>query len=152
MTTMKTTLKKSYSELIKLPTFEERFRYLKIPGAVGIKTFDSMRWLNQAFYHSKEWRDFRNYIIARDLGCDLACEDRVIYVVKGDPHKTRILIHHINPITIEDLESHNEIVLDPENVITTQTSTHRAIHYSDESILVTAPIERTPNDTSPWLV
>lgn len=149
---MKTTLKKSYSELIKLPTFEERFRYLKIPGSVGMKTFDSMRWLNQTFYHSYEWRHLRDFVIARDLGCDLGCEDRVIYIDPKDPKRDRILIHHINPITIEDLESHNPIILDPENVITTQSITHRAIHYSDESILMLDPIERRPNDTCPWLL
>lgn len=117
-----------------------------------MKTFDSMRWLNQSFYHSTEWRRFRDYIIARDLGCDLACNDRTIYIDPKDPHRSRILIHHINPITIEDLEKHNPLILDPENVITTQTNTHRAIHYSDESILILDPVERSPNDTSPWLV
>lgn len=138
--------------MIKLPTFEERFRYLKLGGMIGEKTFDSMRWLNQNFYRSYEWRQFRNYIIARDLGCDLACEDRVIYSLQDDPRREHILIHHINPITVEDLETFNPLILDPENVITTQSSTHRAIHYSDESILMLDPVVRKPNDTCPWLL
>lgn len=137
-----TTLTKSYSELSKLPTFVERFRYLKLGSTIGFKTFDDMRWLNQGFYHSKEWRDFRRWIVQRDHGCDLGCLDREIH--------DRIVIHHINPITIEDLERHNPIILDPENVITTVDLTHRAIHYSDESILMLDPVDRKPFDTCPW--
>lgn len=137
-----TSLKKSYSELISFPTFIERFRYLQIRSSIGFKTFDDMRWLNQGFYHSPEWRDFRRWIVQRDLGCDLACPDREIH--------DRIVIHHINPITPEDLEQHNPLILDPENVITTVDLTHRAIHYSDESILILDPVSRSPFDTCPW--
>ena len=137
-----TKLTKSYSELISLPTFVDRFRYLKCRNPVGFHTFDDYRWANQAFYHSKEWRDFRRWIVQRDMGCDLACEDRPIH--------ERIIIHHINPITIEDLEYHNPLILDPENVITTVSLTHQAIHYSDESILTLDPIVREPFDTCPW--
>lgn len=133
---------KSYSELIKLPTFLERFKYLQLRSSIGFKTFDDMRWLNQDFYHSKEWRDFRRWIVQRDHGCDLACLDREIY--------DRIIIHHINPITVKDLEDHNSMILDPENVITTVDLTHRAIHYSDESILMLDPVDRKPFDTCPW--
>ncbi len=138
----KTILKKSYSELIKLTTFVERFRYLQLHGEIWYKTFDDVRWLNQAFYHSTEWRQFRNFIARRDNFCDLACYGREIH--------DRIVIHHINPITIEDLETHNPIVLDPENVITTVDLTHKAIHYSDESILMLDPVVRKPFDTCPW--
>lgn len=138
----KTILLKSYSELIKLPTFVERFKYLRLKGSIGFKTFDDVRWLNQAFYHSPEWRQFRNFIAQRDNFCDLACSDREIH--------DRIVIHHINPITIEDLESHNPIILDPENAIATVDLTHKAIHYSDESILVLDPVVRKPFDTCPW--
>ena len=137
-----TKLTKSYSELISIPTFVERFRYLRVHAAIGHTTFDDVRWLNQAFYHSLEWRQFRNYIAQRDNFCDLACPDREIH--------DRIVIHHINPITIEDLENHNPIVLDPENVITTVDLTHKAIHYSDESILTLDPVIRSPFDTCPW--
>lgn len=138
----KTKLMKSYSELIKLPTFIERFRYLQLRGSIGFKTFDDVRWLNQTFYHSTEWRQFRSFIARRDGFCDLACSDRAIH--------DRIVIHHINPITIDDLETHNPIVLDPENVITTVDLTHKAIHYSDESILMLDPVIRKPFDTCPW--
>lgn len=137
-----TTLTKSYSELIKLPTFIERFKYLQLHGSVGIATFDDVRWLNQAFYHSPEWRRFRNQIAQRDNFCDLACSDREI--------RDRIVIHHINPITVEDLEKHNPIILDPENAIATNDLTHKAIHYGDESILILDPIVRKPFDTCPW--
>lgn len=133
---------KSYSELIKLSTFEERFRYLKIPGSVGVETFADYRWLNQRFYHSPEWRSLRNWIIARDHGCDLACLDRPAY--------ESLLIHHINPLTVEQLENHDSAIMDPENLISTVRLTHQAIHYSDESILMTSPIERSPFDTCPW--
>ena len=137
-----TILTKSYSELIKLPTFVERFRYLQSRNPIGFKTFDDARWLNQGFYHSAEWRRFKREIAQRDNFCDLGCPDREIY--------DRIVIHHINPITIEDLEMHNPIILDPENVITTTDRTHRAIHYSDESILTLDPVVRRPFDTCPW--
>lgn len=135
---------KTYSELITLPTFEERYEYLRIGGRVGEDTFGYDRYLNQAFYKSGEWLRFRNYIISRDNGCDLGCSDREI------PNGLRIIIHHIEPITADDIINHSSRLLDPDNAITTIDNTHRAIHYSDNSILTLAPIERRPNDTCPW--
>lgn len=135
---------RTYSELIKLRTFEERFEYLKLNGQVGSETFGFDRIFNQMFYTSKEWKDFRREIIVRDSGCDLACEDREI---RGE----RILIHHMNPITLEDLETHSDFLLNPEFVITTTFSTHRAIHYGDRDLLIpSVVVERKKNDTCPW--
>lgn len=133
---------KSYSEMIALPTFEERFKYLQLKGSVGKYTFGSGRYLNQILYHSMEWRSLRNEIILRDNACDLACED---FDIRG-----KILIHHINPITVEDVINRSPIVFDPENLITTTYNTHNAIHYGDESLLVLDPITRSKNDTIPW--
>ena len=140
MTTMITN--RCYSELITLPTFIERFRYLKLDGLVGMDTFGHDRWLNQVLYRSAEWKRFRNGIIVRDNGCDLGCEDRPIF--------GNILIHHINPLTIEDVLNRDPKIFDEENVICTQLITHNAIHYGDESILYQEPITRKPNDTCPW--
>ena len=135
---------RTYSELIKLRTFEERFEYLKLNGQVGSETFGFDRIFNQMFYTSKEWKDFRREISVRDSGCDLACEDREI-------HGERILIHHMNPITLEDLETHSDFLLNPEFVITTTFSTHRAIHYGDRDLLIpSVVVERKKNDTCPW--
>ena len=133
---------RTYSELITLPTFEERFRYLKLGGAVGQDTFGFDRIFNQKFYKSREWKRVRDIVIARDMGCDLGIEDREIY--------GNILIHHLNPISLEDLKNHTDYLLNPEYLICTTHATHNAIHYGDESLLVTAPIERTKNDTCPW--
>ena len=133
---------RTYSELITIPTFEERFEYLKLNGSVGLETFGRDRYLNQILYNSPEWRRFRPEIIVRDNGCDLACEG---YEIFG-----KILIHHINPITAKDILNRNPKVFDPENVITTVHNTHNAIHYGDENLLITAPIERSRNDTCPW--
>lgn len=133
---------KTYSELIELPTFMERFRYLKIGGAVGRETFGHDRYLNQILYSSQEWKDFRRDIIIRDNGCDLACEDREIM--------QRAMVHHIDPITVEDVLRRHPKIFDPENVITTWLRTHNAIHYGDESLLITEPIARTQFDTCPW--
>lgn len=136
-------LVRTYSKLITLPTFEERFEYLKLNGVVADETFGSNRWINQAFYRSREWRDFRDRIIIRDNGCDLGVAG---YEIHGP-----ILIHHINPITYDDLINRSQCLLDPENVICTNMyTTHNAIHYGDASILITGPIERRPNDTIPW--
>ena len=133
-----------YSELITLPTFEERFEYLKLPGVVGQATFGGNRWLNQRFYTSKEWKTFRRDIIVRDNGCDLGIDDG-LHDIHG-----RILIHHLNPIRIEDLKERSfDILLDPENVICVSHKTHEAIHYSDANLLETYH-ERTPNDTKLW--
>lgn len=133
---------RTYSELIKLHTFEERFRYLQLHGAVGIDTFGFDRVFNQMFYTSREWKRVRDIVIARDNGCDLGIEGREIY--------GRVLIHHLNPISLEDIESASEYLLNPEYLITTTHSTHNAIHYGDESKLFTGPIERKKNDTCPW--
>ena len=139
MTTIKT-----YSELIQLPTYEDRFHYLKIGGKVGEDTFGCNRHLNQIFYKSPEWSRVRDLVIVRDLGCDLACVDREI-------HGQKILIHHMNPITVADIQNRSDFLLDPEYLITVTKRTHDAIHYGDETILMaTMPIERTPNDTCPW--
>ena len=134
---------RTYTDLIKLPTFQERFEYLKLNGQVGVSTFGFDRIFNQRFYTSKEWRDFRRTIILRDNGCDLGVPD---YEIRGK----RVVIHHLNPITLEDFEKNPEILLDPENAITTTHLTHNAIHYGDDNLLPTPPIERKPNDTCPW--
>lgn len=133
---------KTYSELISLSTFEERFKYLQIKGAVGKDTFGYDRYLNQVLYSSPEWKRFRHEINIRDNGCDLACEGFEIY--------GRFIVHHLNPITVSDVKNRNPKIFDPDNVILTTHSTHNAIHYGDEKKLVIAPIERTKNDTCPW--
>ena len=138
---MNTTIR-CYSELITIPTFIDRFRYLKLGGQVGVVTFGHDRILNQVLYGSIDWKRFRRDIIIRDNGCDLGCEGHEIY--------GRALVHHINPVTIEDVLRRDPKVFDPENVITTILNTHNAIHYGDEDLLFTAPIERTQNDTCPW--
>lgn len=139
---MKTMSIRTYSELITLPTFEERYEYLKLGGSVGQETFGYDRYLNQLLYRSTDWRSFRERIIIRDNGCDLACE--------GFEVPNRIIIHHIDPVTVQDILNRHPKVFDPENVISTSHNTHLAIHYGDKSILVTAPIERRKNDTCPW--
>lgn len=133
---------RTYSELITLPTFEERFRYLQLGGKVGEDTFGHDRYLNQMFYTSDEWRRIRRNVIVRDNGCDLGIQDREIHGL--------IIIHHMNPITIEDIINRSEFLLNPEYLISTVKNTHDAIHFSDERILITDPIERRPNDTCPW--
>lgn len=133
---------RTYSELITLPTFKERFNYLRLNGRVGSDTFGFDRYLNQNFYRSQEWKRIRNEVILRDNGCDLGCEGYEIY--------GRILIHHMNPITIKDIAQSTEYLLNPEYLISTVHNTHNAIHYSDESILCLGPIERKQNDTCPW--
>lgn len=138
-----TTMTKSYTELIAFKTFEERFRYLRLNGRVADETFGVQRWLNQVFYRTKEWKDFRREILIRDNMCDLGIEGRDIY--------NYALVHHINPITPKDiLERRMNILLNPENVITTIKRTHDAIHYGDETILALEPADRKPNDTIPW--
>lgn len=134
---------RTYSELIQISTFIERFRYLQLGGQVGVETFGYDRYLNQILYRTAEWKRFRNEIIVRDNGCDLGCEG---YDIIGQ----KILVHHINPISVEDVLRRDPKVFDPENAITTILNTHNAIHYGDESLLVTEPIERKPNDTCPW--
>lgn len=136
------TKNRTYSELIQLPTFLERYRYLRLEGRVGADTFGYDRYLNQILYRSPEWKRFRRDIIIRDNGCDLACEG---YEIVG-----KVLIHHINPITVDDILNRHPKIFDPENVISTVLNTHNAIHYGDESLLITEPIIRTKNDTCPW--
>ena len=133
---------KRYSELILLPTFEERYKYLQLNGIIGDETFGFDRYINQMFYRSQEWKQVRDYVIVRDNGCDLGIE--------GHEIRGKILIHHMNPIGIKDIQQVNKFLLDPEYLITTMLSTHNAIHYGDESLLVTDPIERSKNDTCPW--
>ena len=133
---------KSYRNLILLPTFEERYEYLKIQGVVGESLFGFDRYMNQEFYTSKEWRQFRNRIIARDEGCDLGLKD---YPIGG-----RVIIHHINPLVIADFENSTDALFDPDNVICVSNNTHEAIHFGAERLLPATPIERRPNDTIPW--
>lgn len=133
---------KTYSELITLPTFEERFEYLKIGGKVGVDTFGFDRYLNQIFYRSDEWKSIRDEVIIRDNGCDLGIEGREIY--------SRIIVHHMNPITKDDILNRSDFLLNPEFLICTIKLTHDAIHYGDSSILFTEPVIRTKNDTCPW--
>ena len=133
---------KSYSELIALPTFIERYRYLQLGGRVGEETFGFDRWLNQRFYKDPEWLSARDKVIIRDNGCDLGMEGHEIY--------GKILVHHINPITKEDIMRRSRTLFDPENLICTIKNTHDAIHYGDESLLIIAPTIRTRNDTCPW--
>lgn len=134
---------KTYSELITLPTFEERYRYLRLDGKVGADTFGFDRYINQVFYQrDPRWKSVRDKVIIRDNGCDLGIEGREIY--------GRVFVHHMNPIRIEDFERNSEFLLNPEYLITTMHSTHNAIHYGDESLLILAPIVRTKNDTCPW--
>lgn len=134
---------RTYSELIKLETFEERYEYLKLGGRVGEDTFGFDRYLNQIFYKSDEWKSVRNYVITRDQGCDLGIPDREI---RGN----KILVHHMNPITKEDILNRSDILLNPEYLITTVKNTHDAIHYGDSELLYQGPVERTKNDTCPW--
>ena len=143
-TKMTSPIIRTYSELIQIPTFTERFEYLRLDGQVGVETFGFDRYLNQRFYHSAEWRSIRDYIIARDLGCDLAMDGYEIY--------GKIYIHHMNPITQMDIVHSNADMLDPEFLICTTHNTHNAIRYGDASLVGTGPIERRPNDTCPWKV
>lgn len=131
-----------YSELIRFHTFEERFKYLMLKGQVGKETFGFDRYINQRFYHSEEWRQVKNRVIARDLGRDLGIEGHDIY--------GRIYVHHMNPILVKDIEECSEYLMNPEYLITTTFATHNAIHYGDESFVILSPKERSPNDMCPW--
>lgn len=134
---------KTYSELITLPTFIERYNYLKLGGRVGADTFGFDRHLNQMMYQrSQRWKNVRDIVIIRDNGCDLGVEGHEIY--------GKIIVHHINPITLDDVLNDRDWIYDPEFLISTVHNTHNAIHYGDESLLMTAPIVRTKNDTCPW--
>lgn len=131
-----------YSELITIPTFKERYNYLRLDGRVGEDTFGFDRYLNQIFYRSQKWKSIRDLVIIRDNGCDLGVEGHEIY--------GKITIHHMNPITLKDIERESDYLLNPEFLICTTHNTHNAIHYGDERLLVTGPIVRTKNDTCPW--
>lgn len=134
---------RTFNELRSLKTFEERFDYLRLHGKVGLDTFGFDRIFNQMFYRSKEWKRMRDEIVIRDLGRDLGIEGREILYGK-------IVIHHMNPISIKDIEESTEFLLNPNYLITTTPNTHRAIHYGDKSLLALDPVERRPNDTCPW--
>lgn len=133
---------KTYKELSKIKTFEKRYEYLRLSGTVGEGTFGFNRYLNQAFYRSPKWRRTRDEIIIRDGACDLGME--------GYEINDMIIVHHINPITLEDLEQDNFVLYDHDNLICCTNRTHQAIHYSDENLLPTGLVERRPNDTTPW--
>lgn len=141
---MNQTIIRTYSELITLETFEERFLYLKLDGSIGEDTFGFDRYLNQLFYRSPEWKQVRNFVITRDMGCDLAIPDHEII-------NQQILIHHMNPLTKENIINKSDYLLNPEYLICTTKKTHNAIHYGDERILdQIVPIVRTKNDQCPW--
>lgn len=134
---------KSYTELITFQTFDDRFNYLRLNGRVSEETFGVQRWLNQVFYKTPEWRSFRRTILIRDNQCDLGIEGRDIY--------NYAIVHHLNPISAEDILKRNlDVLLNPENVITTTKRTHDAIHYGDDTILRLEPADRKPNDMVPW--
>lgn len=133
---------RSYSELSRIETFEDRYHYLQLRGEVGWATFGFDRYMNQQFYRSREWRHIRQFVIARDSGCDLGIEGYEIF--------DRIYIHHMNPMTVEDIEHGNNDILDPEFLISTTHKTHNAIHYGDESLLPRPHVDRRPGDTTLW--
>ena len=133
---------KTYSELSKLKTFEERFEYLRTGSVVGESTFGMERYLNQAFYRSKEWGSVRRQVVIRDNGCDLGVEG---YDIAGP-----IIIHHMNPISAEDIENRNPDILNPEYLICVSDTTHKAIHYGNGDMIPKTFVERKPNDTCPW--
>lgn len=137
-------MNRSYLELIRFKTFEERFEYLRLDGVVGAETFGSSRQLNQALYQSYEWKKIRDMIILRDDGCDLGIIGRDIF---RQPY-----IHHLNPITKKQILDRDPILFDPNNLITVSYQTHQAIHYGDKSILLLDPIERFANDVVPWRI
>ena len=133
---------RTYSELIKLSTFEDRYEYLKLNGVVGEDTFGFDRYLNQCLYHSKRWISVRDKIIIRDNGCDLGIPDRQIF--------GKIIVHHMNPLNKRDILNDTEYLMNPEFLISVSLNTHNAIHYGDKELLITTPTERIKNDTCPW--
>lgn len=133
---------RSYSELRRLESIHERFGYLSLKGEVGRSTFGFERYINQQFYSSREWRQTRHFVLARDNGCDLGIPGYEIY--------DRIIIHHMNPMSVDDINDRGDYILDPEYLITTTHRTHNAIHYGDVSLLPKALIERQPGDTKLW--
>lgn len=133
---------RTYSELIRIPTFEERFNYLKLDGKIAEETFGFDRWMNQRFYHSSEWKRVRDQVIIRDLGCDLASEG---YEIGG-----MIIIHHMNPVVLKDLLELVPEIYNPDYLVCTSHRTHNAIHYGDKRLLPPTVIQRSRNDTCPW--
>lgn len=133
---------RTYHELSRLETFEERYEYLKLEGVVGQTTFGFDRWLNQRFYTSRGWKDIRSFIIFRDNGCDLG--------IPGYEIHHGLVVHHINPLRMEDFERGDKRLMDPDNLISTTSSTHNAIHFGDETLLHRGPVERLPGDTKLW--
>ncbi len=138
---MSTKIIRRYSELRQLATFKQRFDYLKLNGVVGESTFGFDRYLNQYLYRSSEWKKVRNEVIVRDNGCDMGLEDHPA---------NRIIVHHMNPLSIEDVENRDEQIFDPEFLICVSLSTHNAIHFGDETLLPKLPAERKPGDMCPW--
>lgn len=133
---------RTYHQLMQYSTFEERFKYLSLKGQVGEETYGFDRWINQKFYRSSEWKQIRNSIIIRDSGCDLGIIGREI--------PDRVIVHHMNPILVQDIQNASEYLLNPEYLICVSNNTHQAIHYGDEDLLMIMPAPRTANDTCPW--
>lgn len=133
---------KTYLELRRLESFEERFDYLKLTGVVGESTFGFDRWINQYFYGLPEWKSIRNHVILRDDGCDLG--------IPGFEIHSGLLVHHMNPLTVEDIKHGEDWITDPNFLITTSRQTHNAIHYGDENLLPRGPVVRTAGDTTLW--
>lgn len=133
---------RSYSELRLLDTFEERYEYLRLGGQVGQATFGFDRWVNQQFYTSRQWKSVRDYVIVRDDGCDLGIPGHGVHI--------GLLVHHMNPMTVEDIEHGRDWILDPEYLICTSKRTHNAIHYGDDQLLPRPVVERRPGDTRLW--
>jgi hypothetical protein len=133
---------RTYTELRRLSTFEERFAYLSLRGEVGVATFGGDRWVNQRFYQSREWKYVRDQVVFRDNGCDLGIPGYEIFA--------RVMVHHMNPVTLEDFMCGGEFVLDPRYLITTTHRTHNAIHYGDETLIARPPVDRRPGDTKLW--
>lgn len=153
-----TTMIRHYRDLTRLKTFEERYEYLRLSNIVGQATFGFDRYLNQMLYTSSKWKRTRDNIIIRDNACDLGVEgyeigDNLLYgITSKDKPKVRvsIIIHHMNPITVDDVEEDRDILYDPEFLISTTLNTHNAIHFGDKSLLYKLPIDRKRNDTCPW--
>ena len=133
---------RTYLELMMFSSFEDRYQYLRLNGSVGEITFGFDRYINQKFYRSTEWKQIRNHVILRDNGCDLGVEGYEIH--------EKILIHHMNPIALTDIQNASDYLLNPDYLISVTLATHNAIHYGDETLLIRAPTERRPNDTCPW--
>ena len=139
---MTRTIIRNYQELSSYKTFKERYNYLKLSGKVGEETFGFDRWLNQVFYRSEEWKRLRDDVILRDMGCDLGLEE---YPIAG-----RVIIHHMNPVYLEDIVNRSEFLLNPDYLVCVSHGTHNAIHYGDEKLLPKGLIERKPGDTKLW--